>query len=261
MGPRRLDFRSILGRCLVEAGQQFSRHICVFFNGQCQGFSKKFLRSGGHVAILNPVAQPNKRLHQTAASFRGAAGEPQRYTDRAQKTSDRFSAGQVGDSRRVSRRVAGSPDAGNVRRPGKRGRSPISSWQRATPGASGCCDRWDWSHHVGVGREASGSLGLRRVAGVRTRGHRARARSTHGVVHQGSSFRTSSVFVTRRQCPQSVAGAPPSGASRCRGALELSGSADCSFERPYNQALEPTTGARHRSEERRGASVAAQRER
>jgi hypothetical protein len=40
-----------------------------FFNGQRQCFSKKFLRSRGHMAILDRAAQPNKRLRQTAAGF------------------------------------------------------------------------------------------------------------------------------------------------------------------------------------------------
>ena len=66
MGPGGFDFRSILCRCLVEAGQQLSGYVGAFFNGQRQGFSKKFLRSGRHVAILDPAGQPNKRLHQTA---------------------------------------------------------------------------------------------------------------------------------------------------------------------------------------------------
>ena len=69
MGPRGFDFRSILGRCLVEAGQQFSGHVGPFLNGQRQRFSKKFLRSRGHVAILDLGVQPNKRLHQTVAKI------------------------------------------------------------------------------------------------------------------------------------------------------------------------------------------------
>ncbi len=69
MGPRGFDFRGILRRCLVEAGQQFRGNVGSFFNGQRQGFSKKFLRSGHHVAILDPAGQPIKRLHQTAACF------------------------------------------------------------------------------------------------------------------------------------------------------------------------------------------------
>ena len=69
MSPGGFDLGGILRRRLVEAGQQFGGHVGAFFNGQRQGFSKKFLRSGRHVAILDPAGQPNKRLHQTAASF------------------------------------------------------------------------------------------------------------------------------------------------------------------------------------------------
>ena len=60
MGPRGFDFGSILCRRFVEAGQQLGGHVSSFFNGQCQGLSKKFLRAGRHVAILDPAEQPNK---------------------------------------------------------------------------------------------------------------------------------------------------------------------------------------------------------
>jgi hypothetical protein len=40
-----------------------------FVDRQCQGFTKKVLRSGRHVAILDSAGQPNTRLHQAAAHF------------------------------------------------------------------------------------------------------------------------------------------------------------------------------------------------
>lgn len=67
MGPRGFDCCSIVRRCLVEAGQQLRGNVRSFFNGQRQGFSKKLLRSGRHIAILDSAGQPNKRLHRTAA--------------------------------------------------------------------------------------------------------------------------------------------------------------------------------------------------
>ena len=89
-----------------------------------------------------------------------------RYTDRERKTSDRFSSGPVEASRRVLRRLAPSPGSGNSRRPGQARAFRSRSWQRATKSASGCCERRGHSDQVGVWREASGSLGQRRVAGV-----------------------------------------------------------------------------------------------
>jgi hypothetical protein len=51
----------------MQTGEDFGRHIVAFGDRQRQGFSKKFLRSRGQVAILDPTRQPNERLHPTAA--------------------------------------------------------------------------------------------------------------------------------------------------------------------------------------------------
>jgi hypothetical protein len=68
-GPRCLDFSGVLGFSVIQISEEFGCHIGAFGYGQSQGFTKKFLRSGSHVAILDPAGQPNKRLHQTAACF------------------------------------------------------------------------------------------------------------------------------------------------------------------------------------------------
>ena len=46
-----------------------SGYVSSFVDGQPQGLTKKVLRSGRHVAILDSAVQPNKRLHQAAAYF------------------------------------------------------------------------------------------------------------------------------------------------------------------------------------------------
>jgi len=112
--------------------------------------------ANGAVAPDGPVLSCRRRR----------AAHLQRYTGRARKTSDRFSSGPVEASRRVLRRLAPSPGSGNSRRPGQARAFRSRSWQRATKSASGCCERRGHSDQVGVWREASGSLGQRRVAGV-----------------------------------------------------------------------------------------------
>ena len=75
-GPCCLDFGGVLGVGVIQTCEEFSRHIRAFGDGQPQGLTKKFLRAGRHVAILDSAGQPNKRPHQTAACFRAGAGEP-----------------------------------------------------------------------------------------------------------------------------------------------------------------------------------------
>jgi hypothetical protein len=65
--PGGLDFSGVLAAAFVKTGEQFGGDIGAFVNRQSQRFSKNFLRSGCHTAILDPVMQPNKRLHPTAA--------------------------------------------------------------------------------------------------------------------------------------------------------------------------------------------------
>ncbi len=66
-GPRGLDFSGVFRFRVIQTCEEFGGHIGSFGDGQHQSFSKKFLRSRGHVAILDPAGQPNKRLHPTAA--------------------------------------------------------------------------------------------------------------------------------------------------------------------------------------------------
>ena len=67
MSPCGLHFGCGLGRGFVKAREQFCGHVRTLFDGQLEGFSKKLLRSGRHMTILDATGQPNKRLHQTAA--------------------------------------------------------------------------------------------------------------------------------------------------------------------------------------------------
>ena len=64
--PRGFNFSEVLRFGIVETGEELGRDIGAFSDRQGQGFTKNFLRSGGHTAILDPVTQP-KRLHPTAA--------------------------------------------------------------------------------------------------------------------------------------------------------------------------------------------------
>jgi hypothetical protein len=66
--PRGLDFSGFSVSASSRLARS-SRDTGAFGDGQRQGLSKKFLRSGRHVAILDAAGQPNKRLHQTAACF------------------------------------------------------------------------------------------------------------------------------------------------------------------------------------------------
>jgi hypothetical protein len=88
------------------------------------------------------------------------------YTDRARKTSDHFSVGQVEAFCPISRCQAASRGSGRSRRLGalhvfdlRRGNEPRTR-------ASGCCDHRGHSDQVGVRAQATGSLEQRR--GVRT---------------------------------------------------------------------------------------------
>lgn len=73
-GPGGLHFGRVLGAWFVKTGQEFGGDISAFVDRQCQRFSKKLLRSGRHMAILDAAVQPNKRLHPTAAAKRNASG-------------------------------------------------------------------------------------------------------------------------------------------------------------------------------------------
>ena len=75
VGPRDFDFGGIPCSCLVEADQKFGGHIGSFFDGQRQGFSKKFLRSGRHVAILGRLALRAECVRELALLL-SCAGTP-----------------------------------------------------------------------------------------------------------------------------------------------------------------------------------------
>ena len=65
--PGRFDSGNVFAPNVIQARQQLGGHVGALVDGQRQRFSKKFLRSRGHVAILDPAGQPNKRLHQSVA--------------------------------------------------------------------------------------------------------------------------------------------------------------------------------------------------
>ena len=65
-GPSLLNGGRILRPVFVKAREQFGRKVSPFVNREVQGVTENRLRSRGHGAILDPGAQPNKRLHQTA---------------------------------------------------------------------------------------------------------------------------------------------------------------------------------------------------
>ena len=67
--PGRFDVSGV-GLFVLQAGEQLRGDVGSLGCRQRQGFPKKFLRSRGHVAILDAAVQPNKRLHPTAADRR-----------------------------------------------------------------------------------------------------------------------------------------------------------------------------------------------
>ena len=146
--------------------------------------------------------------------LRAVAAETSTLTDRARKTSDHFSSGQVEAFRPASRRRGCFERVGQVAAPGHRSTVWISrrgNERRAR--AAGCCEHRGHSDQVGVrarrnrlSRTAArrprlrwrrpGPACVRRVVGSRER-HRFVSTVVPGLIDAGF--------------PQSVAGAPPCG--------------------------------------------------
>jgi len=70
-----------------------------------------------------------------------------RYTDRARKTSDHFSSGQVEASCRSSQRLAAAPRCRGLRLPGASQRFDLGRGSTPRTRAAGCCERSGDSDH------------------------------------------------------------------------------------------------------------------